>query len=84
MLWDIKNLEGKAQTRDIVAAAKAWVPVMKEQGADLIIALSHSGIDGSGQTDRMENASLYLAGVEGIDAVFTGPPAPRLSGAEKL
>src|SRR6478752_10107255 len=24
MLWDIKNLEGKAQTRDIVEAAKAW------------------------------------------------------------
>ncbi|KQV43422.1 MULTISPECIES: bifunctional 2',3'-cyclic-nucleotide 2'-phosphodiesterase/3'-nucleotidase [unclassified Rhizobium] len=72
MLWDVKNLEGKAQTRDIVEAAKAWVPVMKEEGADIVIALSHSGIDGSGQTERMENASLYLAGVEGIDAVFTG------------
>jgi 2',3'-cyclic-nucleotide 2'-phosphodiesterase/3'-nucleotidase len=31
MLWDIKNLEGKAQTRDIVEAARAWVPVMKEE-----------------------------------------------------
>ncbi|TCQ12452.1 2',3'-cyclic-nucleotide 2'-phosphodiesterase/3'-nucleotidase [Rhizobium sp. PP-F2F-G36] len=72
MLWDVKNLEGKAQTRDIVEAARAWVPVMKEDGADIIVALSHSGIDGSGQTDRMENASLYLAGVEGIDAVLTG------------
>jgi 2',3'-cyclic-nucleotide 2'-phosphodiesterase/3'-nucleotidase len=72
MLWDIKNLEGKAQTRDIVEAAKAWVPVMKEEGADIIIALSHSGIDGSGPMDRMENASLYVAAVDGIDAVFTG------------
>ena len=72
MLWDIKNLEGKAQTRDIVEAAKAWVPVMKEEGADIIIALSHSGIDGSGPSDRMENASLYVAAVPGIDAVFTG------------
>lgn len=72
MVWDAKNLEGKAQTRDIVDAAKAWVPVMKEAGADIVIALSHSGIDGTGQTDRMENASLYLAGVKGIDAVFTG------------
>ena len=72
MLWDVKNLEGKAQTRDIVEAARAWVPVMKEDGADIIVALSHSGIDGTGQTDRMENASLYLAGVEGIDAVLTG------------
>ncbi|NKN36645.1 bifunctional 2',3'-cyclic-nucleotide 2'-phosphodiesterase/3'-nucleotidase [Agrobacterium sp. a22-2] len=72
MLWDAKNLEGRAQTRDIVAAARAWVPVMKEEGADIVVALSHSGIDGHGQTERMENASLYLAGVEGIDAVFTG------------
>lgn len=72
MQWDAKNLEGKAQTRDIVEAAKAWVPAMKEEGADIIIALSHSGIDGKGQTERMENASLYLAGVEGIDAIFTG------------
>ncbi|MGH6862044.1 MAG: bifunctional 2',3'-cyclic-nucleotide 2'-phosphodiesterase/3'-nucleotidase, partial [Phyllobacterium sp.] len=72
MLWDIKNLEGRAQTRDIVQAAKAWVPVMKEEGADIVIALSHSGIDGTAPSDRMENASLYLAGVEGIDAIFTG------------
>ncbi|HBF29970.1 bifunctional 2',3'-cyclic-nucleotide 2'-phosphodiesterase/3'-nucleotidase, partial [Rhizobium sp.] len=72
MMWDAGNLEGKAQTRDIVEAARAWVPVMKEQGADIIIALSHSGIDGASQTDKMENASLYLAGVEGIDAIFTG------------
>jgi 2',3'-cyclic-nucleotide 2'-phosphodiesterase / 3'-nucleotidase len=72
MVWDAKNLEGKAQTRDIVEAAKAWVPAMKEEGADIVVALSHSGIDGSGQSERMENASLYLAGVDGIDAIFTG------------
>lgn len=72
MIWDSKNLEGKADTRDIVDAAKAWVPVMKEEGADIVIALSHSGIAGGGPAERMENASLYLAGVDGIDAVFTG------------
>ena len=72
MLWDAKHLEGKAQTRDIIEAAQAWVPVMREEGADIIVALSHSGIDGSGMSERMENASLYLAGVDGIDAVFTG------------
>ena len=72
MVWDIRHLEGKAQTRDIVEAAKAWVPAMKEEGADIVIALSHSGIDGSGPAERMENASLYLAGVEGIDAIMTG------------
>ncbi|UJQ94500.1 bifunctional 2',3'-cyclic-nucleotide 2'-phosphodiesterase/3'-nucleotidase [Mariluticola halotolerans] len=72
MVWDSANLEGKVITRDIVKTAEAYVPVMKEQGADIIVALSHSGIDGTGQTDAMENASLYLAGVDGIDVVFTG------------
>ncbi|AJY46718.1 bifunctional 2',3'-cyclic-nucleotide 2'-phosphodiesterase/3'-nucleotidase [Martelella endophytica] len=72
MVWDEKNLKGKANTRDIVEAAEAWVPVMKQEGADIIVALSHSGIDGTGPAPMMENASLYLADVDGIDVVFTG------------
>lgn len=72
MVWDAKNLEGKVITRDIVAAAKAWVPEVKEAGADIIVALVHSGIDSSGQVDGMENAAFYVAGVPGIDVVMTG------------
>ncbi len=72
MNWDRRHLEGKANARDIVDTAKAWVPEMKEAGADIIIALSHSGIDANDRSDGMENASLHLADVEGIDALFTG------------
>jgi 2',3'-cyclic-nucleotide 2'-phosphodiesterase/3'-nucleotidase len=71
MLWDAKNLTGNVMTRDIVEAAKAWVPQMKEEGADIVIALSHSGID-TKQAEMMENASFFLAGVDGIDSLFTG------------
>ena len=71
MIWDSKNLEGKVMTRDIVEAARAWVPQIKEDGADIVIALSHSGIDAN-KTDLMENASLFLGDVKGIDAIFTG------------
>lgn len=71
MIWDSKNLTGNVTTRDIVETAKAWVPQIKEEGADIVIALSHSGID-IGAGDMMENASFHVAGVEGIDAVFTG------------
>lgn len=71
MTWDSKNLAGNVMTRDIVQAAKAWVPQMKEEGADIVIALSHSGID-INETEMMENASFFLAGVDGIDAIFTG------------
>jgi 2',3'-cyclic-nucleotide 2'-phosphodiesterase/3'-nucleotidase len=71
MVWDSKNLTGRVMTRDIVEAAAAWVPEIKEAGADIVIALSHSGID-SKKADHMENASVFLAAIPGIDAVFTG------------
>lgn len=72
MTWDSQHLHGKVMTRDIVKTAEAYVPQMREQGCDLIVALSHSGIAGGGYSEGMENASLYLAGVEGIDVIFTG------------
>lgn len=72
MNWDRKHLEGNVQARDIVETAKAWVPQMKEAGADIIIALSHSGIGSANHEDGMENASVPLAEVDGIDALMTG------------
>ncbi len=72
MNWDRKHLEGNVQARDIVEAARAYVPEMKEKGADIIIALSHSGIGSADQSEGMENASVPLAAVEGIDAIMTG------------
>jgi len=72
MTWDRRHLEGNVQTRDIVETAKAYVPQMKEEGADLIIALSHSGIGSAKYSEGMENASVPLAAVDGIDAILTG------------
>jgi 2',3'-cyclic-nucleotide 2'-phosphodiesterase/3'-nucleotidase len=72
MTWDRRHLEGKVDTRDIVETARAWVPRMKEEGADIIVALSHSGIGPAEHTPGMENASTPLALVEGIDALMTG------------
>jgi 2',3'-cyclic-nucleotide 2'-phosphodiesterase/3'-nucleotidase len=71
MVWDRANLVGNVEARDIVEAARAWVPEMKEAGADLVIALSHSGIAG-GSPEGAENASLFLGAVPGIDVIFTG------------
>ncbi|WP_417742814.1 bifunctional 2',3'-cyclic-nucleotide 2'-phosphodiesterase/3'-nucleotidase [Salipiger sp.] len=72
MNWDRKHLEGNVQARDIVETARAWVPQIVEEGADIVIALSHSGIGSADHEDGMENASVPLAGVDGIDAVMTG------------
>lgn len=72
MNWDRKHLEGNVIARDILETARAYVPQMKEEGADIIIALSHSGIGSAQETDGMENASVPLASVDGVDALLTG------------
>jgi len=72
MTWDQQHLTGKVTTRDIIRTAEAYVPQMQEEGCDLIVALSHSGISTEPHTDGMENASFHLAAVPGIDVVFTG------------
>ncbi len=87
MQWDRKHLEGNVTARDIVEAARAWVPVLREQGVDLIIALSHSGIAAPSSKPGAENASLALAAVDGIDVVLTGHqhmvfPSPHFAGIE--
>ncbi|WP_088350461.1 bifunctional 2',3'-cyclic-nucleotide 2'-phosphodiesterase/3'-nucleotidase [Bacillus cereus] len=73
MNWDKANLEGQVKAKDIVQTAKKLVPEMKAQGADIIVALAHSGVDKSGYNEGMENASFYLATeVPGVDAVLMG------------
>ncbi|MES5892602.1 bifunctional 2',3'-cyclic-nucleotide 2'-phosphodiesterase/3'-nucleotidase [Bacillus cereus group sp. RP43] len=72
MNWDKANLEGKVKAKDIVETAKKMVPKMKAEGADVIVALAHSGVDKSGYNVGMENASFYLTEVPGVDAVLMG------------
>ncbi|EEL49459.1 bifunctional 2',3'-cyclic-nucleotide 2'-phosphodiesterase/3'-nucleotidase [Bacillus mycoides] len=73
MGWDKANLEGKVKAKDIVQTAEKLVPEMQAKGADIIVALAHSGVDQSGYNAGMENASYYLATkVPGVDAVLMG------------
>lgn len=78
--WDRAHLEGRVETRDIVEAAQAWLPEMKEAGADLVIALSHSGIAAAVEPGA-ENASLALGRIEDVDAILTGHQHQLFPGA---
>ncbi len=59
-------------TSDIIEAARAVVPRIRRAGADLVIALAHSGLGRAEHVPGMENAAIPLAAVEGIDAVISG------------
>lgn len=71
-LWDRQALAGTAEARDIVETARRYVPQMREAGADIVVALCHSGIGASTHIPMMENAALPLGAVPGLDAILCG------------
>ena len=72
MVWDKTNLQGKVETRDIVKTAQKYVPEMKQKGADIIVALAHTGPSDEPYQEGAENSAFYLADVPHIDAIVFG------------
>lgn len=71
MDWDQKHLAGKVMVNGVQESAVKYVPEMRGKGADLVVALSHGGLDASPYSPKMENGSLYLS-TTGIDALMLG------------
>ncbi|USX22319.1 bifunctional 2',3'-cyclic-nucleotide 2'-phosphodiesterase/3'-nucleotidase [Oxalobacteraceae bacterium OTU3REALA1] len=69
--WDQKNLAGKVAVTGVQEAAKQYVPELRAKGADLVVALSHGGLDPSPYSPKMENGSYHLT-TTGIDALMIG------------
>ncbi len=72
MQWDKANLDGRVFVVDIVEAARRYVPQMRAAGADLVVALVHSGLSAVPARGMDENAAAYLARVPEIDAILSG------------
>ncbi|MDH2998024.1 2',3'-cyclic-nucleotide 2'-phosphodiesterase [Pasteurellaceae bacterium LFhippo2] len=72
MVWDKANLEGHVEARDIVKTAEKYVPIVKKAGADIIVALAHTGPSDEPYQEGAENCAFYLADVKDIDAVIFG------------
>ena len=72
MQWDKLNLEGKVIVKDITETAQKLVPEMKKQGADIIVAIPHSGVSAEPYKALAENSVYYLSQVEGINAIMFG------------
>lgn len=69
---DKANLQGKVTVDDITATAKRYVPEMRKQGADLVVAIPHSGLSSEPYKAMAENSVYYLSQVPGIDAIMFG------------
>jgi 2',3'-cyclic-nucleotide 2'-phosphodiesterase/3'-nucleotidase len=70
--WDKRWLDGKVYAEGVRESAEKYIPQMRAQGADIVVAISHGGIDGAPYTPEMENANYYLAQVPGVDAMLIG------------
>lgn len=76
-VWNKAHLEGEIMMEDPVATAKKYVPEMIQKGADIIIVLAHTGLDGASSyvSDNAleENFGKNLGNmVAGIDHIIMG------------
>ncbi|CDH02390.1 bifunctional 2',3'-cyclic-nucleotide 2'-phosphodiesterase/3'-nucleotidase [Xenorhabdus bovienii] len=71
-IWDKANLDGKVVVNDITETAKKFVPQMKKEGADLVVAIPHSGFSQEPYKAMAENSVYYLSEVSGINAIMFG------------
>ncbi len=72
MQWDKANLEGKVIAKDIYKTAQKFVPQMVKEGADIVVAIPHSGVGTPEITEKEENAVYDLTKIPGIDAILFG------------
>ena len=72
MQWDKLNLEGKVSVRDIQETARKFIPRMKAEGAQIIVAIPHSGFERGETVWFAENSVARLAEIPGIDAILFG------------
>lgn len=72
LVWDKANLLDKVLVNDITETAKRYVPEMRKQGADLVVAIPHSALSSDPYKSMAENSVYYLSQVPGIDAIMFG------------
>ena len=72
MAWDQQSLRGQVQVRDIPETARRLVPEMKAQGAQVIVAVPHSGFEFGETIYFGENTVARIAEVPGVDAILFG------------
>lgn len=86
--WD-RDLSDQLTCLDIIDTARQVVPEMRADGAQIVVALAHSGIGSLTPKPGMENAAAALAALPGIDAIIAGhthevfpgpdfPPSPGI------
>ena len=79
MIWDGDKLRGRVDVRDILPGVRDAVAEARERGADVVVVVLHSGLDGASSYDTVatgvpsENVSARVAReIPGIDLIVFG------------
>ncbi len=70
--WNAHCLKQSVHIEDMVEAAKVASTRARENGADLVIALAHTGLDTTNPHPMMENALEPLSHLDCLDAIIGG------------
>ena len=70
--WTQEALCGKATALDIVHSGQSMAQVLRAEGADIVVALCHSGAENADHEVGMENAVIPLAQTGDFDVILAG------------
>lgn len=71
-IWSKRHVEGRLIFGEIVAAVALQAKALRDEGADVVVALCHSGLGNVGLPGGSENVSMQVAEQCGVDLVVAG------------
>ena len=72
LTWEASHIDRPLVSRPIVETAAAHAIALRDEGADIVVALCHSGIGLGGDAPLADSEAGLVAGLPGIDAVVAG------------
>ncbi|OIQ27033.1 MAG: bifunctional metallophosphatase/5'-nucleotidase [Alphaproteobacteria bacterium MedPE-SWcel] len=72
MMWDADHLRGRVEIDDMVDCARSTIASLRAAGADVIVALAHTGLGPAEHRPFMENALRPITALPGVDAAVGG------------
>lgn len=72
LVWESHRLVGRIAASAMVPAARSAAERLRKAGADLVIALAHTGIGTADAADSGENVALRIAAGSDVDVVIAG------------
>ncbi|MEX3017853.1 bifunctional 2',3'-cyclic-nucleotide 2'-phosphodiesterase/3'-nucleotidase [Gymnodinialimonas hymeniacidonis] len=70
--WSKPSVDGKLRFSDMTMAAATQVAALRDEGADVVVVLAHSGLGQKDAAAGAENTASQIAALPGVDAVFAG------------